>query len=209
MKRTIISLVGGALLSTGLSSSALARSAPMYADCVQRGPDTAVLRFYGKRVSAYNYPEKLKLKMLLKQNCYVSQQQLRNIQSIRVLADSRSYRSDVWVETSDFTSHAQYLTRGDQYYAGKKRANFWLPRHGSVGRTQVFIWGDVFLRRVVVQFKPSYRDHHRGPRDRYEGPGHGRDGRVSPPHEPRRPREGRGEGRGEGRKREGKRGNRR
>ena len=179
MKKTLLALAGSTLLS--FSASNVGFSKPLYPDCVNRSHDTVVLKFYGEPITSYGYAERIKLKKMLRQSCNVSFKKLQNISAITVVGESYSRRSNVWVETSNYTSHQQLIKQDTRRSPAQRRVKFFLPSLASEGKTQVLVRGDIDLKRIKVEFAAMHR---RG--DRYQDNNRGRDNRGRDNRGPRR-----------------------
>ena len=115
------------------------------------------MKFYGEQIYAPRAAEQIKIKKLLRQNCRISQRDLDSISKVIVAGKTYGGSSKLWLETSSGATRSKFLTMGNRRHAPVERLVFDLGRGESYGKTQLFIKGDIDLKRIAVVFDQTTR----------------------------------------------------
>ena len=154
MKSNLAKLMSMVVFSSVFSAHAYGQYRP---DCIKKNSNKTVLKFYGEQIYAPRAAEQIKIKKLLRQNCRISQRDLDSISKVIVAGKTYGGSSKLWLETSSGATRSKFLTMGNRRHAPVERLVFDLRRGESYGKTQLFIKGDIDLKRIAVVFDQTTR----------------------------------------------------
>lgn len=143
----------------------------LQAECMQRRQGMYGLRFYGQQITSYRGAKAIPLKMLLSRNCEISNFELKNVESVTLVASVYA-NTKVTLLSNNYESRPQFLSMRNTDRYGMSTVMFNLRYSDSLGKLQLLIDGDIDIQRIMVRADTfDHRIPDRGPV--YKGPRHG------------------------------------